>query len=172
MNAWKLPGRARIVNEPIESVAAAPKVGRGQREFARPGVSSHGDAGRSDNGPLGGCRRASLEKMKGHWRDRDARPAMLLSAVHSRRLSTRSSLSKSVPCNIIVTAAGPWPAIDYLKPKVFLGRPSTRVAAPSEKNVVAYNSAAMPRFPCLFALQKGHTRHKGMAPFQGAARRI
>jgi len=46
--------------------------------------------------------------MKGRWPCRDARPAvLLLPAVRARRLSTRSSLSKSVPCNIIVMATGP-----------------------------------------------------------------
>jgi hypothetical protein len=110
--------------------------------------------------------------MKAHWRDPGARPAMLLSAVHARRLSTRSSLSKSVPCNIIIMAAGPWAGIDYLKPKVFLVGPSTRVTGLSEKNVVAYNSVGMPRFLCLFALQNRRARHKGMTPVLGPARRI
>src|ERR1700741_3509759 len=48
---------------------------RGQREFAGPWVRSHGDACRSNGGPAGEDWRASLESMKGHWRDRDARPA-------------------------------------------------------------------------------------------------
>jgi hypothetical protein len=74
---------------------------------------------------------------------------MLLS-VQARRLSARSSPSKSVPCNIIVMAAGPWAAENYLKPKVVLGRPSTRVTALSEKNVVAYNFIGSPPIPLPF----------------------
>jgi hypothetical protein len=42
------------------------------------------------------------------------------------------------------------PVEDYLKPKVFLVMPSTRVMALSEKNVDAYNSARLPiRRACL-----------------------
>jgi hypothetical protein len=48
-------------------------------------------------------------------------------------------------------AAGPWPADDYLKPKVFLGWSSTRVTALSEKNVVAYNFIGSSPFPLTFA---------------------
>jgi hypothetical protein len=83
--------------------------------------------------------------MMGDCRDRDARPTLLLAAVQARRLSTQSSLSKAVPCNIIVSAAG-MAAMDYLKPKVFSVEPSTIVTAPPEKNVVAYNSVKARQF--------------------------
>jgi len=71
-------------------------------------VSSHDVACRANNGPIGECGRALSEATKGRRCGRDARPAMLpLPAVRARRLSTRLSLSKSVPCNIIVMATGP-----------------------------------------------------------------
>jgi len=72
-------------------------------------VSSHDVACCANDGPIGECGRAFSGAMKGRWRGRDARPSMLpMPAVRARRLSTRSSLSKSVPCNIIVMATGPW----------------------------------------------------------------
>jgi hypothetical protein len=89
----------------LKAFATAPDAGRGQREFTRPGVSGHGDACRLNRGPMGG-QLVSLGVTAGDGRRRDTRPAMLLLAVQARRLSTRSSLSKSVPCNIIVLAAG------------------------------------------------------------------
>jgi hypothetical protein len=80
---------------------------------------------------------------------------MLLPALQARRLSTRLSFSKSVPCNIIVLATGGSPAAYYLKPKVFSREPSTRVTGPSEKNVLAYNFVGLARFPFLAASGKG-----------------
>jgi hypothetical protein len=131
-------------DELIETAAAAPNVRRDQREFARLGVSSHGEGCRSDGGSIGGKRRISVEPMNGD-RGRDARLAMLLPAVQVQQLSTRSGLSKSVPCNIIVVA-GARPAADYLKPKVVLVEPSTRVMALSEKMSLHIISQGVPRF--------------------------
>jgi hypothetical protein len=100
--------------------------------------------------------------MKGHWRDRDTRPAMLLPAVQARRLSTRLSFSKSVPCDIIVSATGivlaTGPGKDYLKHKVFSVGASTRVMALSEKNLVASNSRAALCIFRPFAEQEGRAR--------------
>ena len=71
-------------------------------------LSSHGVACRANDGPIGECGRPLSGAMKGRRCGRDARPAMLpLPTVRARRLSTRLSLSKSVPCNIIVMATGP-----------------------------------------------------------------
>jgi len=109
--------------------------GATEESLLAPTLSSHDVACRANNGPTGGCQRVFSGTVKGRRRDRDVRPAMLLPrpAVLARRLSTRSSLSKSVPCNIIVVAAGPWPATNYLKPKVSPVVPSTRVTGVSEK---------------------------------------
>jgi hypothetical protein len=89
---------------------------------------SHGEICRL-SGLIGGV---SLGAMTGDCHGRDTRPAMLLWAVKARCSSTRSSLSKSVPCNIIVVRRHR-PVENYLKPKVLLGDSSTRVMAPSEK---------------------------------------
>jgi len=72
-------------------------------------VSSHDVACRAKDGPVGDCGRAFSGAMKGGRCGRNARPAMLplWPAVRARRLSTRLSLSKSVPCNIIVMATSP-----------------------------------------------------------------
>jgi hypothetical protein len=58
---------------------------------------------------------------------------------------------------------------DYLKPKVFLAGPSTRVTAPSEKNVVAYNSIRLRHFLGLFVPPKGRRRRVARAPLAAAA---
>jgi hypothetical protein len=47
------------------------------------------------------------------------------------------------------------PVEDYLKPKVFLVMPSTRVMALSEKNVYACNSASLPHLPACLTLKAG-----------------
>ena len=72
-------------------------------------LSSHDVACRANDGPIGECGRAFSGAMKCPRCGREARPAMLplRPAVRARRLSTRLSLSKSVPCNIIVMATGP-----------------------------------------------------------------
>jgi hypothetical protein len=64
------------------------------------------------------------------------------------------------------------PVEDYLKPKVFSVRPSTRVMALSEKNVDAYNSASLLHLPGLFDPKDGCARHHLAAPIVGAAARI
>jgi hypothetical protein len=64
------------------------------------------------------------------------------------------------------------PVEDYLKPKVFSVRPSTRVMALSEKNVDAYNSASPLRLPSLFDPKDGCACHHLAAPIVGAAARI
>ena len=94
-----------MTNVPIESVVAAPDAGRDQGEFARQGVNGHDVGCRRNSGPVGRSRRASFEATKGRCRDRDARAAMLLPVVQAGRLSARSSLSKSEPCNIIIVSA-------------------------------------------------------------------
>jgi hypothetical protein len=134
-----------VANEPIEGGSAAPEPGRDENEFAGPGVSSHGGACRA-NEPFWRHRWSSPGRMKGRWRRSNARPTMLLPAVRVRRLSTRPNLSKSVPCNIFAFGHRLVPVADYLKPKVFSAGPSTRVMAPSEKNVVAYNSVSLAHF--------------------------
>ncbi|WP_426425159.1 hypothetical protein [Bradyrhizobium genosp. A] len=156
----------RIV-EPMESIAAAPNVGRDQREFARPGVSSHGEACRSSRGPIGGNGRMSREAMKGGCRGRDARPAMLLPALQARRLSTRSSFSKSVPCNIIVLATGGSSAAYYLKPKVFSVEPSTRVTGLSEKMSLHTISPGVPVFRSSLRYDKALAPPCGGSAFRG-----
>jgi hypothetical protein len=66
------------------------------------------------------------------------------------------------------------PVEDYLKPKVFLVRPSTHVMALSEKNVDAYNSASLPHIPaCLTpkagvrAIIRQHSRPELPCAFDG-----
>jgi hypothetical protein len=96
--------------------------------------------------------------MRDRCQNRDARLAMLLPPVWAQRLSTRSSFSKSVPCNIIVMATGSRPAEDYLKPKVICRLPSTGVTGLSEKNVAAYNFVRIRQFLDQCPLKNGRAR--------------
>ncbi|MGC2780343.1 MAG: hypothetical protein WA418_32385 [Bradyrhizobium sp.] len=97
---------------------------------------------------------------------------LLLPTVRARRLSTRSSFSKSVPCSIIVMVTGPWPARNYLKPKVLAVGPSTRVTALSEKNVVAYNFVRVRRFRAAHPYGETVLALAPTVPVIGAAARI
>jgi hypothetical protein len=109
----------------------------------------------------------SLEAMEGGCRARDVRPAMLLPAPEAQRLSTRSSFSKSVPCNIIVLAAGGWPAEYYLKPKVFSVEPSTRVTGLSEKMFLHTISPGVPVFRSSLRYEKALSPPGGGSAFRG-----
>jgi len=84
-NVWE-PGREP---EPrtnrLKALLQRQTSGAARRKFARPGVSGHGEACRSNGGRVGGNRRASVEAKEGECRSRDARPAMLLPAIQARR---------------------------------------------------------------------------------------
>lgn len=137
-------------------------------------LSSHDAACRANDGTTGKCKRAISGARKDRRCGRDARPAMLLlrPAVRARRLSTRSSLSKSVPCNIIVIATGSCPVRNYLKPKVTPVAPSTRVTGLSEKNVVAYNFVSVRRFSATRQVENAVLALARTAPVAAAAARI
>lgn len=160
LKAWKRIRKTELPSR-WKALLRRRNVRRDQREFARPGVSSHGEACRSSRRPIGGNGRPSLEAMKRGCRGRDARPAMLLPALQPRRLSTRSSFSKSVPCNIIVVATAGSPVAYYLKPKVFSQETSTRVTGPSEKNVLAYNFGGVAAFRSSLRREKALSRRGG-----------
>jgi len=57
--------------------------GAARKKFARPGVSGHGEACRSNSGRVGGSRLASVEANEGECRSRVVRPAMLLLAIQA-----------------------------------------------------------------------------------------
>ncbi|MHC2258155.1 hypothetical protein ACVILK_007847 [Bradyrhizobium embrapense] len=105
-NIWK-PGREPgLRTNRLKALLQRQTPGAARGSSLGRGVTGHGEACRSNSGRGGRNRRASVETKGGECRSRDARPAMLLPAIAVRRLSTRLSFSKSVPCNIIVLATG------------------------------------------------------------------